>query len=96
MITYGESLAWCVKHAAVFRFISRRERGEFYAANMDIPGNLAMEMAITVAGKTIAAHYPLDASKEPSNAVAVALIGCVTWFAEREAQGQSLVVGGVN
>jgi hypothetical protein len=84
MITYGESIQWCVSHGAVFRFIERRTRGEFYAANMDIPGQHAIELAVTIDGKTVAGHYPLDASKEPSSAVALALIGCVQWFAERE------------
>lgn len=80
MITYGESLGWCIKHNAVFRFINRRERGEFLAANDSIPGDFALEMAVDVLGKTVVGHYPLDSSKEPSKSVAEAMIGCVEWF----------------
>jgi hypothetical protein len=89
MITYGESIQWCVKHAAVFRFIERRDRGEFYAANMDIPGQYALEVVITIDGKVVAGHYPLDSSKEPSKAFALALLECVQWFAERGRQGMA-------
>lgn len=91
-MTYGESLAWCLSHQAVFRFVRRRERGEFYAANMDIPGEYALELAITIRGRTVAGHMPLDSSKEPSRSVAEALIGCVEWFVKQDRQ--SLVVGG--
>lgn len=93
MITYGESLGFCVSHAAVFRFALRRERGEFLAANMDIPGEHALEMAVEILGKTQVAHYPLDSSKEPSKAVAEALIGCVEWFLKRQG---AMIAGGVN
>ena len=79
-MTYGESLGWCIKHNAVFRFINRRERGEFLAANDSIPGDFALEMAVDVLGKTVVGHYPLDSSKEPSKSVAEAMIGCVEWF----------------
>ncbi len=84
MMNYGDALQWCVKHNAVFRFVSRRTRGEFLAANMDIPGDKAIEMAVDINGKTVAGHYPLDSSKEPSAAIAVALIGCVEWFAKQK------------
>ena len=94
MITYGEALGFCVKYRAVFRFIERRERGEFLAANMSIPGDHALELAITLYGKVVAAHMPLDSSKSPSDAVAVALIGFVEWFMKQK--HQSLVVGGLN
>lgn len=93
-MTYGESISWCIKHRAVMRFINRRERGEFYAANMNIPGEYALELAIDLYGKTVMGHMPLDSSKSPSDAVAVALIGCVTWFEKQ--RGERLVVGGVH
>jgi len=94
-MNYGTALQWCVQHRAVFRFINRRERGEFYAANLDIPGEFALELAIDLYGKTVAGHMPLDASKSPADAVAVALIGCVEWFEKQ--RGERLVVGaGVN
>lgn len=86
MINYGDALAWCESHGAVFRFVKRRVRGEFYAANMDIPGDYSLECAVDVQGKTIVGHYPLDSSKSPSDAVAVALIGCVEWFMKQEKQ----------
>lgn len=95
MITYGNALAWCVQHHAVFRFVNRRERGEFYAANMDITGQYALELAVTRYGKTVAGHMPLDASKSPADAVAVALIGCVEWF-EKQRWERLVVGGGVN
>ena len=91
MITYGDALAFCVQRNAVFRFVHRHARGEFLAANDSIPGNLALEMAITIQGKTVMGHMPLDASKEPSSAVALALTGCVEWFTKRE--GQALITG---
>lgn len=93
MITYGESLAWCESHGAVFRFVKRRVRGEFLAANMDIPGEYSLELAVDVAGKTVVGHYPLDSTKSPSDAVAVALIGCVEWFIKSERQ---VISAGVN
>lgn len=79
-MTYGQVLGWAIKHNAVFRFINRRERGEFLAANDSIPGEFALEMAVDIFGKTVVGHYPLDSSKEPSKAVAEAMIGCVEWF----------------
>lgn len=91
-MTYGESLGYCIRHDAAFRFINRRERGEFLAANMSIPGDYALEMAIGVHGQTVIGYMPLDSGKEPSRSVAEALIGCVEWFVKREQQ--SLVVGG--
>lgn len=94
MISYGEALGWCVKHNAVFRIVNRRVRGEFLAANMDIPGDFALELAVDILGKTVVGHYPLDSTHEPSKAMALALIGCVQWFVERE--GQALTVGSVN
>lgn len=95
MINYGDALAWCESHNAVFRFVKRRARGEFYAANMDIPGEYSLELAVTgPSGKSIVGHYPLDSTKSPSDAVAVALIGCVEWFMKQERQ--VLSVGGVN
>ena len=90
-MTYGESLGWCIKHAAVFRFINRRERGEFLAANDSIPGEFALEMAVDILGKTVVGHYPLDSSKEPSKAVAEAMIGCVEWFEKN--QGRAIGAG---
>lgn len=90
-MTYGESIAWCVKHGAVFRFVDRKARGEFYAANMDTPGDFAIEMAVDILGKTVAGHMPLDSSKSPSDAVAVALIGCVEWFQKN--QGRAIGAG---
>lgn len=94
MITYGESVAWCVKNRAVFRFVHRHERGEFLAANDSIPGEYALELAVNILGKTVMGHYPLDSSKSPSDAVAVALIACVEWFEKQ--RGERLVVGGVS
>lgn len=92
-MNYGDTLAWTIKHEALFRFVNRKIRGEFYAANLDIPGEFALEMAITVLGRTVAAHYPLDSSKEPSKAIAEAMIGCVEWFAKNRSRA---IVGGVN
>lgn len=92
-MNYGDALSWCLKNAAVFRFVNRKVRGEFYAANLDIPGELALEMAIDVAGKTVAAHYPLDGTKEPSKAIAEAMIECVEWFAKNQSRA---IAGGVN
>lgn len=94
MISYGEALGWCVKNDAVFRFVHRHARGEFLAANDSIPGEYALELAVNIYGKTIMGHYPLDSSKSPSDAVAVALIACVEWFIKQKQQ--RLVVGGVN
>lgn len=93
MINYGDALAWCESHNAVFRFVKRRVRGEFLAANMDIPGEYSLELAVDVAGKTVVGHYPLDSTKSPSDAVAVALIGCVEWFAKQE---RRVLTAGVN
>jgi hypothetical protein len=91
-MTYGESIDFCEKHGAVFRFVKRRERGEFLAANMEIPGAYALEMAVDILGKTVVGHMPLDSSKAPSDAVAVALIGCVEWFQKN--QGRAIGAGG--
>lgn len=94
MINYGEALSWCESHGAVFRFVKRRARGEFYAANMDIPGEYSLELAVTgPSGKTVVGHYPLDSTKSPSDAVAVALIGCVEWFVKSE---WKVLTAGVN
>ena len=90
-MNYGEALGWCEKSGAVFRFVKRRVRGEFLAANMDIPGEYALEMAVDILGKTHVGHYPLDSSKSPSDAVAVALIGCVEWFQKN--QGRAIGAG---
>lgn len=93
MITYADALSWCIQHRAVFRFIERRERGEFLAANESIPGDFALELAVDVLGQTQVGHYPLDSSKEPSKAIALALINCVEWF---EKQIGKALVSGVN
>lgn len=93
MINYSDALSWCVRHRAVFRFIERRERGEFYAANESIPGDYALELAVDVLGQTQVGHYPLDSSKEPSKAIALALINCVEWF---EGQIGKALVSNVN
>lgn len=92
-MTYGDALHYCESHGAVFRFVKRRERGEFLAANMDIPGEYALELAVDLHGKTQVGHYPLDSSKEPSKSVAEALIGCVEWFVKREG---TMIAGGMN
>lgn len=94
MIKYGEALGWCVQNNAVFRFVHRHARGEFLAANDSIPGEHALELAVNIYGKTVMGHYPLDSSKAPSDAVAVALIACVEWFMKQKQQ--RLVVGGMN
>lgn len=93
-MNYGDTLKWAIQNNAVFRFVNRKERGEFYAANMDIPGEFALEMAITVLDKTVAAHYPLDGTKEPSKAIAEAMIGCVEWFVKQ--QSRAIGAGGLN
>lgn len=90
-MNYGDALNWCESHAAVFRIVKRRERGEFLAANMDIPGAYAWEMAVDVLGRTVVGHYPLDSSKEPSKAIAEAMIGCVEWFVKQ--QGKAIGAG---
>jgi hypothetical protein len=92
MMNYGDALGWCIRNEAVFRFIRRRDRAPFLYANESIPGDLALELAVTLNGKTYAGHYPLDSSKEPSAAVAVALIGCVEWFVNK--QGQLAAIAG--
>lgn len=90
-MTYGESIDFCERHAAVFRFVKRRTRGEFLAANMEIPGEYALEMVVDILGQPVIGHYPLDSSKSPSDAVAVALIGCVEWFQKN--QGRAIGAG---
>lgn len=95
MMTYATALDWCIRHHAVFRFVRRRERGEFLAANMDIPGDLALELAVDVLGQTQVGHYPLDSSKEPSKAIALAIISCVEWFEKQIGKGL-VTKGGVN
>ena len=94
MITYGDALGFCVKHNAVFRVVNRRVRGEFLAANMDIPGDFALEVVVDIYGRSVVAHYPMDSTHEPSKAMTLALIGCVEWFMKQKQQ--RLVVGGLN
>lgn len=84
MINYGDAINWCIQNSAVFRFTDRRERSEFIFTNESIPGDKALELAVTIEGKTYVAHSPLDSSAEPSKAVAVSLIVCVEHFLKRE------------
>lgn len=85
MISYGDAIQWCVRNGAVFRFTKRDARPEFVFVNQDVPGEVALELAYTGEdGKTRAVHAPLDTSGEPSKVVALALISCVQFFAERQ------------
>lgn len=95
-MTYGDAIIWCVRHEAVFRFVERRSRSEFIATNESIPGDKSLELAVTVAGKTLVVHCPLDSSKERSGAVASALISSVKFFDEKLAQRTAMVQGSVN
>lgn len=92
-MNYGDALNWCVKHNAVFRFVNRNERPSFVAMNETISGDKALELAITLDGKTVAGHAPLDSSTEPSKAVARALITCVEYFVKRES---AMLTGALN
>lgn len=86
MITYGDAISYCIRHNAVFRFCERRARSEFIATSESIPGNKSLELAITIDGKIYAVHCPLDSSKEPSSAVASALIAGVGFMMEKVRQ----------
>lgn len=90
-MNYGDVIKWCVQYGAVWRFVDRKTRGEFYAANMDIPGDFAIEVVVDVLGRPVIGYMPLDSSKSPSDAVAVALIGCVEWF--QKTQGRAIGAG---
>lgn len=94
MINYGDAIAWSIQHDAVFRFVSRRSRSAFVITNESIPGNKSLELALTIDGKIYAVHCPLDASKEPSSAVASALIAGVRFMVEKVKQ--PMVTGVVN
>ena len=86
MMNYGDAISWCVQNEALFRFVRRQTRSEFVITNESIPGDKSLEVAITVEGKTYVVHCALDSSKEPSNAIAIALISCVEFFAKKFAQ----------
>lgn len=79
-MNYGDALDWCVKHDTAFRFIRRDSRPDFAFMNESVPGDKALELALTINGRHYIAHAPLDSSKDPSNAIAAALIGCVEFF----------------
>lgn len=89
MISYGDAMAWCVREGAVIRFVKRGERPDFVDMNKDVPGTLAVEMAVDVDRRTVAVHRPLDSSAEPSKAVAKAIIECMMFLAEK--QGRAVV-----
>ena len=80
MINYRDAIKWCIQNDAVFRFTERRARSEFIIMNEATPGDKSLELAVTVDGRTIAVHCPLDASKEPSSAVASSLTAGVEFF----------------
>jgi hypothetical protein len=94
-MTYGESVSWCIRHSAVFRFVPRNARQQFVAMNESVSGDKSIEVAYTREdGRTVAVHAPLDSSTEPSKAVARALIGCVEFLAQ---QRSAVITGaGVN
>lgn len=54
MISYGDAIQWCIQKKAVMRFVSQDSRPEFLVNNHR--GGVALEMAITIDGKTVAAH----------------------------------------
>lgn len=83
MISYGDAIKWCIQKQAVMRFVSQDSRPEFLVTNHR--GGVALELAIDIDGKTVAAHSPMDLTAEPSKAVALALIACVQYFVERNA-----------
>lgn len=92
MINYGDAIDWCIRNGAVFRFVNREARPDFVFVNQDTPGRVAIELAYTGEdGKTRAVHAPLDASGEPSKAVALALISCVQFFMEKQGRMLSAV-----
>lgn len=81
MISYGDAIKWCIQKQAVMRFVNQDTRPEFVVNNHR--GGVALELAITIEDKTVAAHSPMDMTAEPSKAVAIALIACVQYFVER-------------
>lgn len=83
MISYGDAIQWCIQKQAVIRFVNQDSRPEFIVTNHR--GGVALELAITMSGKTVAAHFPLDVGADPSKAVALAVINCVQYFVERKA-----------
>lgn len=89
MMNYGEAIDWMVRHDTAFRFVRRTVRQSFVTVNESIPGDKALELAVTVSGKNYMVHAALDSSKEPSNAIAVALISCVEFMAKKFAQGST-------
>lgn len=90
MISYGEAIDWCIRSGAVMRFAERKSRPEFIFLNKDVPGTKALELAVEIEGRTVAAHAPLDISIEPSKAVALALMECVQFFVEKQSNVLSL------
>lgn len=83
MINYGDAIDWMLRNNAVMRFVERRVRSEFVITNESIPGNKSLEMAVTVDSKNYVCHCALDSSKEPSAAIAVAIISCVQFFVKK-------------
>lgn len=88
MLSYGDAISWSIRHEAVMRFVNRETRREAYLDKST--EGIALEMAITVEGRTVAAHMPLDYRDEPSKAVAKAVINCVEWFIQKRS---GLIVG---
>lgn len=82
MISYGDAIQWCIQKKAVIRFVNQDSRPEFFTANHR--SGVALELAINVDGRTVAAHCPVNSGKDPSQAVAVAVISCVQYFVERK------------
>lgn len=82
MISYGDAIQWCIQKKAVMRFVNEDTRPEIVVNNHR--GGVALEIAIGIDGKTIAAHSLLNFGADPSKAVAVAVISCVQYLIERK------------
>jgi hypothetical protein len=88
MISYGDAIAWSIKNEAVMRFVNKRDRPDFISINGS--EGIALEMAVTIEGRTIVSHRPLEFSASPANAVARAVIECVEFFLARQSSVLSL------
>jgi hypothetical protein len=83
MNSYGDAINWCIQNGAVIRFVNRDMRREFYRELQ--PGDVALELALDIDGKTYVAHMPLDKGMSPGMSVGLALMGCIKFFLEKRA-----------
>jgi len=90
MNSYGDAIAWCIQNDAVIRFTNQDRRPEFIIGNPS--SGVALEVAITIDGKTYVAHAPLDKSIEPGLSVGLALMGCIKFFLEKRARVATMVL----